>query len=76
MKESRAARERARLVRVLVQDRMGTSDETLSMLRSDLLHLLEDYFDLDADSLKVGLDAKEDGAYRLRVVAKAVRIKG
>ena len=76
MKDSRAAKEQARLMRVLVQDRMGTSDETISMLRSDLMHLLEDYFDLEADSLKVALDAREDGAYLLRVVAKAVRIKG
>ena len=76
MKECHAAKEQARLLKVLVQDRMGTSDDTLSMLRSDLTHLLEDYFDLDADSLKVALDAREDGAYLLRVAAKAVRIKG
>ena len=76
MKGTRAAKEQARLMRVLVQDRMGASDETVSMLRSDLRHLLEDYFDLDADSLKVVLDPREDGAYLLRVVAKAVRIKG
>jgi len=76
MRDGRAAKEQARLMRVLVQDRMGASDETVAMLRSDLVHLLEDYFDLDADSLKVALDAREDGGYFLRIVAKAVRIKG
>lgn len=75
MKYDLAAKEQARLARVLVKDRMGTSEGTIAMLRSDLARLLEDYFDLDRDSLKVALDAKEDGCYILRVAAKAVRIK-
>jgi septum formation topological specificity factor MinE len=75
MRERSASKEQARLISVLVRDRLGTSQETVSMLRSDVAHLLEDYFDLDKDSLKVALDAKEDGVYIVRIIAKAVRIK-
>lgn len=76
MKEvANKTREKERLMRVLQQDRLNTSADTLAMLRSDLAHLLGDYFDLDAESLAVTLDAREDGLYLLRVNAKAVRIK-
>ena len=75
MREKRADKERARLRAVLVQDRMGASEEIIGMLRSDVAALLDDYFDVDADSLKVVLDAREDGMYLLRIAAKAVRIK-
>ena len=68
-------REKERLQRVLQQDRMNTSAETIAMLRSDVAHLLQDYFDLDTDTLQVNLDAREDGAYAVRIVARAVRIK-
>lgn len=67
--------EEARLKRVLMQDRMNTSQETLAMLRSDMAHLLTDYFDLDESSLRVTLDAREDGGYLVRVAAKAIRIR-
>ena len=75
MRERRVAKEQARLVSVLVKDRMGATPDVVSMLRSDARHLLADYFDLDEGSLKVTLDAKEDGAYVVHIAAKAVRIR-
>lgn len=76
MKESTPlGKERQRLMRVLQQDRLHMSTENMAMLRSDVAHLLEDYFDLDTDSMQVNLEAREDGAYILRIAAKAVRIK-
>ena len=75
MKDRRARQEEERLVGVLMKDRLSASGETLAMLRSDLAHLLEDYFDLDADSLKVTLDARDDGGYLLRIAAKAMRMR-
>ena len=75
MKDKRARQEEERLVGVLMKDRLSASGETLAMLRSDLMHLLEDYFDLDADSLHVSLDAREEGGYLVRIAAKAVRMR-
>ena len=75
MKDRRARQEEERLVGVLMKDRLATSGETLAMLRSDLAHLLEDYFELDPDSLRVSLDAREDGGYSLRITAKATRMR-
>ncbi len=75
MKDRLIRREEERLKNVLTKDRLSASGDTLAMLKSDATHLLQDYFDLEPDSLRVVLDAKEDGGYLLRIAAKAVRIK-
>ena len=53
---------------------MLASKEMMEMLRSDMRHLLGDYFDIDPDSVHVHLEPKEDGAYVVHVAAKAIRI--
>lgn len=74
MKESKAQDTALRLRQVLAQDRMLASKEMMEMLRSDMRHLLGDYFDIDPDSVHVHLEPKEDGAYVVHVAAKAIRI--
>lgn len=74
MKDKRAAETATKLRQVLVQDRMQAGKEMMEMLRSDMRHLLGDYFDIDADSVSVHLEPKEDGAYVVRVSARAIRI--
>lgn len=75
MKRNGKQGQEERLQNVLIKDRLTASKETLGMLRSDLARLLDDYLDLDKDSLQVSLDAKEEGVYVLRIAAKALRIK-
>ena len=74
MKQNRAQDTADRLKIVLAQDRMQAGKEMMEMLRSDLRHLLADYFDLDADSVTVQLTPKEDGVYAIHVTAKAIRV--
>ena len=74
MKDHGAQDTAARLRQVLARDRMQAGTEMMAMLRSDMRHLLGDYFDLDADSVMVHLEPKEDGSYQVHIVAKAIRI--
>ena len=74
MKDRGAQDTAARLKRVLARDRMQAGNEMMAMLRSDMRHLLADYFDIDPDSVTVRLEPQDDGAYRVHIAAKAIRI--
>ncbi len=52
------ARERLRLV--LVHDRTNVSPELLNLLKEDLIKVLQQYMDIDMDSLIVSIENEEN----------------
>ncbi len=52
------ARERLRLV--LVHDRTNVSPELLNLLKEDLIKVLQQYVDIDMDSLIVSIENEEN----------------
>lgn len=52
------AKERLRLV--LVHDRVGVSPELLQSLKEDLIQVINNYMEIDENSLEVTLDSSEN----------------
>lgn len=52
------ARERLRLV--LVHDRASVSPDFINQLKEDLIRVIQEYLDIDEDSLQVSLENEED----------------
>ena len=52
------ARERLRLV--LIHDRSMVSPELISALKADLIKVIQEYMDIDVDSLLVDLEGEDD----------------
>ncbi|MBO4555099.1 MAG: cell division topological specificity factor MinE [Clostridia bacterium] len=62
-----------RLRDMLTKDKLGLSDGFMTAFRSDLTHLVGDYFDL-SEGVKIDVKLQEDGKYVLSITATADRI--
>ena len=72
MKESA---ELKRLKRVILADNLRIPNGMSEMLKNDLIALLDGYFDLKSDTVRLDLSVSEDGVYKIEWIATANGIK-
>ena len=64
----------SRLNNLLVKDKLGLNDGFLTAFRSDITHILGDYFALGSN-VDIEVRHEEDGNYSVLISAKATQIK-
>ena len=65
-----------RIKKVLLQDKTGAREDVIAVLRSDLSDLLDNYFEVDPQSIGAEIAVDEYGFYEIRLSARAYRVRG
>lgn len=65
-----------RIKKVLLRDKAGAQEDLVAVIKSDLLELLDCYFEVDARSIGAEIEVDEYGCYRLSLSARAFRVRG
>ena len=65
-----------RIKKVLLKDKTGAREDVIAVLRSDLLDLLDSYFEVDPHSVSATVDVDEYGFYTVLLSARAYRVRG
>lgn len=64
-----------RLKKVLLTDKINMPNGLLQLLKKDIGSVLNGYFDISKDTLKIEIDSNTEGMYDISLSAKAERIK-
>lgn len=64
-----------RVKKVLLQDKTGAREDVSGVLKSDLYDLLDDYFEVDPNSLRAEITVNEFGFYEVKIAARAFRVR-
>lgn len=67
--------ELTRLKRVLLCDNIKVPHGVTEVLKSDLYGLLNSYFDINKESVKLEISVDESGIYNISVFAKGTGVK-
>ena len=62
--------------KVLLQDKTGAREDVTAVLKSDAYDLLDNYFEVDPQSVTASVEVDEFGYYEVRVAARAYRVRG
>ena len=65
-----------RIKKVLLKDKTGSQEDVTGVLKSDAYDLLDNYFEVDPQSVTASIEVDEFGYYDVRVSARAYRVRG
>ena len=65
-----------RLKKVLLQDRTGTQENVIAVMKSDIFEVLDAFFEVNPQSVVAEVSVDERGLYEIRVSAYAFRVRG
>jgi len=65
-----------RIKKVLLQDRTGTRENVIAVLKSDVFEVLDSYFEVNPQSISAEISVDERGLYEIRISAYAFRVRG
>ena len=74
MKGAKVGLERRR--KVLLKDKTGTREDVGAVLKSDAYDLLDNYFEVEPQSVSASVEVDEMGYYEVRITARAYRVRG
>lgn len=64
-----------RLKMMIASDKQGTSQKINKLLKSELLYVLKNYFDITSDDISLNIGIDEFGKYDINLCAKARSLK-
>ncbi len=64
-----------RLKKVLISDKHFNPERIKEVIKSDILYILKNYTDVEADNLKFEINVAPDGGYEILVNASCKRLK-
>ena len=65
-----------RIKKVLLKDKTGAREDVTAVLKSDAYDLLDNYFEVEPQSVSASVDVDEFGYYEVRIAARAYRVRG
>jgi len=65
-----------RIKKTLLRDKTGSQENVVAVLKSDLLDLLDCYFEVEPQSIRAEIEVDEYGAYQIKLSARAFRVRG
>ena len=65
-----------RIKKVILQDRTGAQDNVLAVIKSDVFEVLDDYFEVNPQSVTADIGLDVQGTYEIRLSARAFRVRG
>ena len=65
-----------RIKKVLLQDRTGARENVIGAIKSDVFEVLDDFFEVNPQSVTAEVDVDERGLYAIRISAYAFRVRG
>jgi len=65
-----------RIKKVLLQDRTGTKENVIAVLKSDVFEVLDAFFEVNPQSVTADISVDERGLYEIRLSAYAFRVRG
>ena len=65
-----------RIKKVLLQDRTGTQENVMAVLKSDVYEVLDAFFEVNPQSVTAEIRVDEKGLYEISVSARAFRVRG
>lgn len=65
-----------RIKKVLLQDKAGAQEDVVAVLKSDVYDLLDNYFEVEPQSISASVEVDESGYYEVKVTARAYRVRG
>lgn len=64
-----------RLKKVLISDKHFNPEHIKEVIKSDILYLLKNYTDIEADNLQFDINVSNDGGYDINIVGSCKRLK-
>jgi septum formation topological specificity factor MinE len=64
-----------RLKKVLISDKHFNPERIKEVIKSDILYILKNYTDVEADDLNFEIDVNEEGGYKINIDANCTRLK-
>lgn len=64
-----------RLKRVLLNDNISIPNGVMKILKKDILHVLQGYFNLTEEGAEVSIDIDQNGMYQIKISASADGVK-
>ena len=74
MKKARVGLERIK--KVLLKDKTGAQEDVTAVPKSDAYDLLDNYFEVDPQSIRAEVNVNEFGSYEVKISARAYRVRG
>lgn len=65
-----------RIKKVLLKDKTGAREDITAVLKSDAYDLLDNYFEVEPQSVSASIEVDEMGYYEVKVAARAYRVRG
>ena len=65
-----------RIKKVLLKDKTGAQEDVIAVLKSDAYDLLDNYFEVDPNSLRAEVEVNDLGFYEVKITAHAHRVRG
>ena len=65
-----------RIKKVLLQDRTGTQENVIAVLKSDVYEVLDGFFEVNPQSVAAEIRVDEQGMYEISISAPAFRGRG
>ena len=65
-----------RIKKVLLQDRAGTRENVIAVLKSDVFEVLDAFFEVNPQSVTAEVTVDDRGLYEIRIAAYAFRVRG
>ncbi|NCA92075.1 hypothetical protein EOM82_02340 [bacterium] len=64
-----------RLKRVLLNDNISIPNGVMKILKNDISHVLQGYFNLTEDGAEISIDIDQNGIYQIKISANADGVK-
>ena len=65
-----------RIKKVLLQDRTGTRENVIAVLKSDVFEVLDGFFEVNPQSVVAEIRVDSVGTYEIKLSARAFRVRG
>jgi len=65
-----------RIKKVILQDRTGTQDNVIAVMKSDIFEVLDSFFEVNPQSVTAEVHVDERGLYEIQLSAYAFRVRG
>ena len=65
-----------RIKKVLLQDRTGTQENIIAVMKSDVYEVMDAFFEVEPQSVSAEVTVDDRGLYEIRISAYAFRVRG
>ena len=65
-----------RIKKVLLQDRTGTRENVVAVMKSDVFEVMDAFFEVNPQSVNAEVSVDERGLYEIKITAYAFRVRG